>query len=288
MDKISVIVPVYNVEKFLAQCLESLVQQTYKNLEIIIVDDGSPDNSFRVYNKYAKSDSRIKIVKQKNSGVSVARNTGLSVATGKYVHFIDSDDYIDIDYYEKMMSVASGVFPDIIASSVISQNAPMYNIRYKNKLVLKTVTEKFLITNALKNCTVWRYVFKREFLIKNKLNFIPGRIFEDMLFMPSAILLANSIVTVPDAYYHYVFNENSLLNKKYSPNHQEQYDWAEKRLNEFVIENNLSYLISRIKNTEITIYKFLFFKIFRRVFFKDSNETKYYLFGIRVLKTYRK
>lgn len=288
MDKISVIVPVYNVEKFLAQCLESLVQQTYKNLEIIIVDDGSPDNSFRVYNKYAKSDSRIKIVKQKNSGVSVARNTGLSVATGKYVHFIDSDDYIDIDYYEKMMSVASGVFPDIIASSVISQNAPMYNIRYKNKLVLKTVTEKFLITNALKNCTVWRYVFKREFLIKNKLNFIPGRIFEDMLFMPSAILLANSIVTVPDAYYHYVFNENSLLNKKYSPNHQEQYDWAEKRLNEFVIENNLSYLICRIKNTEITIYKFLFFKIFRRVFFKDSNETKYYLFGIRVLKTYRK
>ena len=288
MDKISVIVPVYNVEKFLAQCLESLVQQTYKNLEIIIVDDGSPDNSFRVYNKYAKSDSRIKIVKQKNSGVSVARNTGLSVAAGKYVHFIDSDDYIDIDYYEKMMSVASGVFPDIIASSVISQNAPMYNIRYKNKLVLKTVTEKFLITNALKNCTVWRYVFKREFLIKNKLNFIPGRIFEDMLFMPSAILLANSIVTVPDAYYHYVFNENSLLNKKYSPNHQEQYDWAEKRLNEFVIENNLSYLISRIKNTEITIYKFLFFKIFRRVFFKDSNETKYYLFGIRVLKTYRK
>ena len=102
MYKISVIVPVYNVEKFLAQCLESLVLQTYKNLEIIIVDDGSSDNSYKIYKKYAKSDSRIQIIKQKNAGVSAARNTGLASATGEYVHFIDSDDYIDIDYYEKI------------------------------------------------------------------------------------------------------------------------------------------------------------------------------------------
>lgn len=148
MYKISVIVPVYNVEKFLAQCLESLVQQTYKNLEIIIVDDGTSDGSDKIYKTYAEKDNRIKIIKQKNAGVSVARNTGLAAATGQYVHFIDSDDYIDIDYYEKMINSATDIFPDIIAGSVISQNAPLYNVAYKNRCVLKSVTEKFLTTNA--------------------------------------------------------------------------------------------------------------------------------------------
>ena len=288
MYKISVIVPVYNVEKFLAQCLESLVLQTYKNLEIIIVDDGSSDNSYKIYKKYAKSDSRIQIIKQKNAGVSAARNTGLASATGEYVHFIDSDDYIDIDYYEKMLKASRSMSPDIIAGGVVSQNAPLYNIVYDSKCVLKTSTEKFLITNALNNCTVWRYLFKRDFLIKNKLTFVTGRIFEDMLFTPNAILLANYIVTVPDAKYYYVFNEGSLLNKKYTANHEAQYDYAEQRLNQFISDNNLSHIKKRLEHLEITTYKFLMFKIFRRVFYKDNNETKYYLFGVRILKTYKK
>ena len=274
MYKISVIVPVYNVEKFLAQCLESLVLQTYKNLEIIIVDDGSSDNSYKIYKKYAKSDSRIQIIKQKNAGVSAARNTGLASATGEYVHFIDSDDYIDIDYYEKMLKASRSMSPDIIAGGVVSQNAPLYNIVYDSKCVLKTSTEKFLITNALNNCTVWRYLFKRDFLIKNKLTFVTGRIFEDMLFTPNAILLANYIVTVPDAKYYYVFNEGSLLNKKYTANHEAQYAYAEQRLNQFISDNNLSHIKKRLEHLEITTYKFLMFKIFRRVFYKDNNETK--------------
>ena len=288
MHKISVIVPVYNVEKFLAQCLESLIRQTYKNLEIIIIDDGSSDNSYKIYKKYAKNDSRIKIIKQINAGVSAARNAGLASATGEYIHFIDSDDYIDIDYYEKMLSASGSMSPDIIAGGVVSQNAPLYNIVYDSKCVLKTPTEKFLITNALNNCTVWRYLFKRDFLVKNKLTFVTGRIFEDMLFTPNAILLANYIVTVPDAKYYYVFNENSLLNKKYTANHETQYAYAEQQLNQFILDNNLSHIKKRLVNLEITTYKFLIFKFFKRVFYKDNNETKYYLFGIRILKTYKK
>ena len=102
MSKISVIVPVYNVEQYLPQCLDSIINQTYKNLEIICVDDGSPDNSGKILDEYAKKDKRIKVIHQENQGVSVARNTGLDNATGKYIGFVDPDDWIEADYYETL------------------------------------------------------------------------------------------------------------------------------------------------------------------------------------------
>ena len=288
MNKISVIVPVYNTEEFLPQCLNSLIHQTYKNLEIIIIDDGSPDNSSVVYNEFAQKDNRIKIIRQQNSGISAARNAGLANATGEWVHFIDSDDYIDVDYYDKMLSASDGIFSDIIAGGVISQNAPLYNVCYKGRRVLTTMAEKFFITNALNNCTVWRYLFRRDFLAKNKLSFEVGRIFEDILYIPNAIRLANCIVTVPNTNYHYVYNPNSLLNKRYSPNHQEQYDYAENKLFQFIAENKLEQVVGRSNCVETTTYKLIAFKIFKKVFHRDTNETKYYLFGLRILKTYKK
>ena len=288
MNKISVIIPVYNTEKFLSQCLGSIVNQTYKNLEILIIDDGSPDKSDAVYEKYAMQDNRIKIIKQKNAGISAARNTGFRFATGDWVHFVDSDDYLDIDYYEKMICAAQDINPDIIAGGVISQNSSLYNIQYKTRCILFSNTEKFIQTNALKNCTVWRYIFKREFLIQNNMKFAVGKIFEDMLYIPNAILRAKCIVTVPGANYHYVFNPDSLLNKRYAKNHQAQYDYAEDYLNKFIVAHNLEHVLSRCKNTEITTYKFIAFKCFKKIFFIDNNETKYYLFGIRILKTYKK
>lgn len=288
MDKISVVVPVYNVEKFLDQCLGSLVKQTYQNLEILIIDDGSTDGSDVIYKKYAIKDNRIKIIKQKNAGVSAARNTGIKYATGDWVHFIDSDDYIDVDYYEKMIAAAGNYLPDILAGGVISQNSNLYNIQYKTKCVLCSPTEKFLQTNALKNCVVWRYLFRRDFLVKNKLVFPVGRIYEDMLFVPNAIILANYIITVPGANYHYVFNENSILHKPDTDEKKANYVFAENNLNQFIQKHNLTHVITRCKNTETTTYKFLAFKILKKIFFKDCNETKYYLFGVRVLKTYRK
>ena len=288
MNKISVIVPVYNTEKFLSQCLGSIVNQTYKNLEILIIDDGSPDKSDAVYEKYAMQDNRIKIIKQKNAGISAARNAGLRFATGDWVHFVDSDDYLDIDYYEKMICAAQDINPDIIAGGVISQNSNLYNIQYKTRCILFSNTEKFMQTNALKNCTVWRYIFKREFLTQNNMKFAVGKIFEDMLYIPNAILRAKCIVTVPGANYHYIFNPDSLLNKRYAKNHQAQYDYAEDYLNKFIAAHNLEHVLSRCKNTEITTYKFIAFKCFKKIFFIDNNETKYYLFGIRILKTYKK
>ena len=107
MYKVSIIIPVYNVEQYLAQCLDSVINQTYKNIEIICVNDCSLDNSFKILDEYSKNDKRIKIInRENNGGLSAARNTGLDNASGKYIYFLDSDDWIDLDYIEKMLNAA--------------------------------------------------------------------------------------------------------------------------------------------------------------------------------------
>ena len=103
-ELLSIIVPVYNVEKYLNRCIESIVNQTYKTIEIILIDDGSSDNSSYLCDEWAKKDSRIKVVHKQNGGVSSARNQGIKVATGEYVQFVDSDDYLDVDFCKNIMS----------------------------------------------------------------------------------------------------------------------------------------------------------------------------------------
>ena len=279
--KMSVVIPVYNVEAFLTQCIESIIYQSHKNLEIIIVDDGSPDNSAKIYEKYAKSDKRIKVIKQKNGGLSKARNTGLAAATGDYVHFIDSDDYINCDYYEKMLAAAKATDADIAAGGVVSQNGERFAVSYKNQLVLSGLVEKFRITGALVNCTVWRHIYRRKFLEKNNLKFADGRIFEDLLFMPETIMRANRVVTVPGAYYQYVFNPNSILNKGYTPRHREQFRYARAHRNDFVAKYGLEALVDR--PLQVYNYKFLSLRFLKKEVYADYN--RYYLFGIRVFKT---
>lgn len=111
---ISVMVPVYNVAPYITNCLESLIHQTYTNLEIILVDDGSTDNSLEICQEYAKKDKRIKVIHKENGGLSTARNAGLDVATGDYYSFVDSDDYISTRFYEIMLNVALEHSADIV------------------------------------------------------------------------------------------------------------------------------------------------------------------------------
>ena len=116
MERITVIVPVYKAEKFLNKCLETIVNQSYKNLEIILVNDGSPDNSLEIAEKFEKGDKRIKIINKKNEGVSVARNTALDIATGEYICFIDSDDYVDLNMIEEMHEKIKFFDADLVLS----------------------------------------------------------------------------------------------------------------------------------------------------------------------------
>ena len=119
MVKVSVIVPAYNVEGYINDCLESLVNQTLKEIEIIVVNDGSTDRTSEIISKFSAKDSRMKIINQENQGLSAARNNGMQQATGEYIGFVDSDDYIDLDFYEKLYEAAKTNDADISVASIL-------------------------------------------------------------------------------------------------------------------------------------------------------------------------
>ena len=133
---ISVIVPVYNVEKYIRECLDSIVNQTYKNLQIILVDDGSSDNSGKICDEFAKKDSRITVVHQENQGAGAAKNTGLELIEGEYFSIIDSDDYIDLSMYEKMVSLMKQYDSDIVQC--------LFKQVYVNKIIMRQYSQKIV------------------------------------------------------------------------------------------------------------------------------------------------
>ncbi len=214
MYKISVIIPVYNVEKYLSQCLESVIHQTYKNLEIIIVNDGSKDGSIDICNEYIKKDKRIKYVYQKNMGLSAARNTGIKNATGDYIHFIDSDDFIPLNYYEKMVNAIGSTDADIVCGGFYFEKHPSESVRFSNSYIFTNLHDKIEKTYAFKYKYVWRYLIKTSFVKKQKLSFMVGYYMEDVMFTIPAFTNANKIVTCPSVQYFYRYNGKSILNLK--------------------------------------------------------------------------
>lgn len=183
---VSVIIPVYNVERYLGECLESVINQTYKELQIIVVDDGSTDSSAKICDEYARREKNIYVIHKENCGVSAARNLGMRFATGKYVYFLDSDDYISLDAIEKMVSAMENSDVEILTflckTFGSSQNIA---VRYKRTLKNKVYTGHEFFTYCQSHNefypTVWLYFYRRETII-NK-SFIEGVVFEDTLYM---------------------------------------------------------------------------------------------------------
>ena len=147
--KVSIIVPVYNVENYLIDCLDSLINQTLKEIEIILINDGSTDNSLKIINLYAQYDSRIKIIDQENKGPSSARNRGLDVSQGEFISFIDSDDWIDNDFIEKLYLSALNNNCDIATATIIRKRrfAQKYRMHYTNeKILMKNLQYAMFLT----------------------------------------------------------------------------------------------------------------------------------------------
>ena len=184
--KVSVIIPVYNCEKYIGECIESLINQTLKECEFIFVNDGSSDKSKEIIEGYAKGDSRIKLINQKNSGVSVARNTGLENAVGEYIGFVDGDDYIDTHYYEKLYNAAKSNFCEIVIcdwkSQINSLNLPFEKDKILGQKYIEENIYPYFIQYEGMN-SVWNKIFKSDLIKKNNIQFPKGiKLGEDAIF----------------------------------------------------------------------------------------------------------
>lgn len=207
MKKISIIVPVYNVEKYVEKCIQSLINQSYKNIEIILVDDGSNDRSNKIIDEYAKVDSRILTIHQKNKGVSAARNAGLKVATGEYVGFVDPDDYVDYQMYETMLKKIELNMSDLAVCGFskvteLSDKEEIFEIKDELLSPKKCVEDLFDFRGgyAIKP-SVWNKLFRRDKI-------------GDLKFVVQYILKCNSIVYVKQAFYKNLQRDGSITRSK--------------------------------------------------------------------------
>ncbi len=257
MKSVSVIIPVYNVEKYLPKCLDSVVGQTYKNLEIVCVNDGSPDNSAEILENYAKKDSRIKIITQKNEGLSGARNTGINAATGDYTVFLDSDDWIDTDTVENAVSVAEKNSSDVVMWGYVREFADK-SLEKKifdgdkifgenecreihRRLAGLTGAELASPENTDAIVTAWGKLYKTDIIKKNCLKFTDTKIIgtEDLLFNMYYFGFVTSCAFIDRPFNHYRKDNESSLTRSCKSQLFAQWSELYKRIRAYIDENRL-------------------------------------------------
>lgn len=221
MIKFSVIVPTYNVERYLPKCIESIINQTYSDLEIILVNDGSPDGCLEIMQRYAKQDKRIIVVSQENGGLSAARNAGLRVATGDYVSFIDSDDWVEPDMFSVLAAHLSAASPDYACfrlcfdnektgkSTVYGTPYPIEELVGREAILEDTLKVRHIPTSACSK------VYNRTFLSDNNLFFELGIVNEDTLFSIQAACCAKKVTFVNRVLYHTIERDGSISRASY-------------------------------------------------------------------------
>lgn len=216
MDLISVIIPVYKVEKYLKKCIESVQKQTYSNIEVILVEDGSPDDCGKICDEYEKKDKRIKVIHKNNGGLSEARNFGIDKANGKYITFIDSDDFVDDVYVEELYKVLISYDADMAIGA--------HRVLYSEKVIDKstnecycadseTILEKILYDDGI-DLSAWAKLYKIE-LFKN-IRFPKGRLYEDAATTYKLVDLSTKIAVKSTAIYNYVIRKDSISNNNFS------------------------------------------------------------------------
>ena len=212
---ISVVIPVYNVEKYLKECLDSVINQTYKELEIILVDDGSTDNSGKICDEYAKIDPRIKVVHQKNMGAGGAKNTGLDLISGDYFSLIDSDDYLEPNYYETLLKsmrkydvdIVQCLFRNVFLNGFYNRK---YNFNYDKNAVISSKKFLFELLYDWKYAIFFNKLFKTSLL--SNIRFPVGRKIDDEFFTYKLIIKSKKILNVNDVLYNYRMRKSSVMN----------------------------------------------------------------------------
>ncbi|MCL1936882.1 MAG: glycosyltransferase [Candidatus Azobacteroides sp.] len=277
--QISVIVPAHNAEKYAAQCLENLLYQTYKNLEIIVVDDDSTDNTAQIIQKYP-----VKYIHQKNSGVAVARNAGIDAATGEYIHFMDVDDLINLEFYEKMIQAAVDTQSDMACCSFVFERFPNQTQKIEHRFLVSIIEDKLLATNVCNYGACWKYLFKRSFLKEKNLYFEAGRLAQDRIFSIQAVFYANKIVSAPEAVYFYKNRTDSItLKRKVSfikKRHQDRQHAVQFQI-DFARQNHFS--LDKTLNQQHWQYKLLGLPVVTKRIY-HAGKIRWYFFNIPVFQ----
>lgn len=213
---ISIIIPIYNVESYLATCLNSVINQTYKHLEIILVDDGSTDGCGEICDDYAKCDTRIKVLHKENGGLSDARNAGMAVAQGCFIGFVDGDDWIELDMYEVLYQAIRDNHADVAICGYYEQIGDRIIDEYATGEVLlysgKEIVRKLLLNDtSYQICiAVWNRLYKRELI--QDIQFPFGKLYEDIVYSTEVLLKCDTCVYVDKKKYHYLLGrEGSII-----------------------------------------------------------------------------
>lgn len=227
MPKVSIIVPIYNVEKYLKRCMSSLLNQTLKDIEIILVDDESPDGCPLLCDEYAKKDARVKVIHKKNEGLGFARNSGLEIATGDFVAFVDSDDYVDLEMYETLYNQAKKFdldttfsnFKRVDAKNKISDVCEVCSFKlFEGAESIMAFLLNMIGTDASEavdrkyQMSVWRAIYSLDVIEKNHIRFCSERQFisEDIIFHIDYLQKVDRVGYLPNAFYYYCANGSSL------------------------------------------------------------------------------
>ncbi len=277
MPKISVIVPIYNAEKYISRCLDSIINQTFSDIEIILINDESTDNSLSVCKEYEKKDSRIKLIDKKNGGLAAARNTGIKNSTGDFISFIDDDDWIEVNFLEKLYNAIEKYNCDISFCEVVRKNEKKHKIRLhlKDIEVAEDIDKKLELARYNSHRGVWNKLYRKT-LFDNGLDFLEGKDYEDGLFTLRALNECKNIVSVPDTFYYYFINPTSIVKSK--PSLQRVQDKNLARINVLNYATQHGIKIFDKKNLPRT-FKLVSFGITLFTIKESQFEKRYYLFN---------
>lgn len=234
MNKLSIIIPIYNVEKYLPQCLDSVINQTYKNLEIILINDGSSDSCPKICEEYAAKDYRIKVIHKKNGGLSDARNEGLKIASGSFISFLDSDDFLSVDFYKILVRTLIEYDADIVECGFRKFERDLDFVKEietgkENIELFETeIALKLLMTEYFKQI-VWNKIYRKE--IVADLQFPVNKINEDEFWTYKVFGNAKKIVKIPNELYFYRQQSDSIMGTKYSLKRLDGLQAMEERIN---------------------------------------------------------
>jgi len=254
---VSVLIPAHNAEKFLPRALESALGQTYSNLEVIVIDNASTDKTAQVIARFMKKDKRISTRRMENCDLSAVRNALFSLAKGKYLHFLDADDWLDKNYYEECVKVAEKTGADLCVTGFETTKWPS-SISYNECRVVSDLADKVKTIGGLPlRSMVWRYLFRADFVKRAGLKFSGGSFMEDMRFTPVALAESDKMAVVPHVLYHYIDNPSSITANKNKKKFRADHKDAKRTLKRLDKKYKLSGLFMRnfVKEAFIRDYK---------------------------------